>query len=42
MLLGDYAYPHILMRAAGPALAVGIRVVLLITAGLTRPLSIKD
>jgi hypothetical protein len=40
MLLGDYAYPHILMRAVGPALAVGIHVVLLITAGLTLPLSI--
>jgi hypothetical protein len=31
---------RISMRAAGPTLAVGIHVVLLITAGLTRPLSI--
>ena len=40
MLLAGYAYAHILMRAARPAVAVAIHVVLLITAGLTLPLSI--
>ncbi len=40
MLLVGYAYAHILMRAARPPIAVAIHVVLLITAGLTLPLSI--
>src|SRR5208282_1497184 len=40
MLLAGYAYAHILMRAARPPTAVAIHVLLLITAGLTLPLSI--
>jgi hypothetical protein len=40
MLLAGYAYAHVLMRLARPAFAVAIHVVLLITAGLTLPLSI--
>jgi hypothetical protein len=40
MLLAGYAYAHVLMRLKRPALVVGIHLVLLITAGLTLPLSI--
>jgi hypothetical protein len=42
MLLAGYAYAHILMRAARPTIAVAIHLVLLITAGLTLPLSIAS
>ena len=40
MLLAGYAYAHVLMRVVRPPIAVAIHVVLLITAGLTLPLSI--
>ncbi|HML07490.1 MAG TPA: fused MFS/spermidine synthase [Xanthobacteraceae bacterium] len=40
MLLGGYAYAHMLMRAMRPPVAVTVHIVLLITAGLTLPLSI--
>jgi hypothetical protein len=42
MLFAGYAYPHILMRAVRPPVAVAIHVSLLIAAGLTLPLSIAD
>jgi hypothetical protein len=40
MLLAGYAYAHVLMRAVRPSVAVAIHAALLITAGLTLPLSI--
>ena len=40
MLFAGYAYAHILMRAVQPPVALAVHVVLLITAGLTLPLSI--
>ena len=42
MLLAGYGYAHILMRAMRLPIAVAIHLGLLITAGLTLPLSIAD
>jgi hypothetical protein len=42
MLLAGYAYAHVLMRVKRPAVVVAIHLSLLITAGLTLPLSIAE
>src|SRR5580700_8391778 len=40
MLLGGYAYAHVLVRALRPMWAVGAHLVVLVTAALTLPLAI--
>jgi hypothetical protein len=40
MLLGGYLYAHVLMQVRRPAIGAAVHVLLLITAGLTLPLSI--
>ena len=42
MLLGGYLYAHVLMQIRRPAIGAAVHMVLLVTAGLTLPLSIAE